>query len=147
MACGVPNCSPIDTVVRIIYQNNCGTFFAVPCEAHEVELIDIEEMMPPAEYFGRWNSGETVQWPPPPENPEPGPIPDVQLRFAVGDRVECCISRGPDGWKPGVIVSHWYRAASWPTGQYAPYQVRLEGIDSLIFAPQDRDNCVRKAQQ
>ena len=84
---------------------------------------------------------------PPPENPEPGPIPDVQLRFAVGDRVECCISRGPDGWKPGVIVSHWYRAASWPTGQYAPYQVRLEGIDSLIFAPQDRDNCVRKAQQ
>ena len=52
MACGVPNCSPIDTVVRIIYQNNCGTFFAVPCEAHEVELIDIEEMMPPPSISG-----------------------------------------------------------------------------------------------
>lgn len=147
MQCGNPACAPIDTVVRIIYQNNCGTVFAVPCEAHEVEPRDIDECMPPAEFFERWSSGEQVRWPPEPENPEPGPIPDVELRFAVGDRVECCIARGPDGWAPGVIVSLWYRARSWPTGQYAPYQVKLDIYDSLIFAPQDRDNCIRKAQQ
>ena len=56
-------------------------------------------------------------WPPPPENPEPGEPPDVELRFKVGDRVECCIARGPNGWAPGTIVSHWFRAPQWPTGR------------------------------
>ena len=30
----------------------------------------------------------------------------------------------------------------WPTGQYAPYQVKLDG-GMLIFAPQDMDQCIR----
>ena len=205
--CGDPNCAPIDTIVRLIFPNECGTVFGVPCEAHEVEEEDILSMMPPDEYFAKWAAGEKAEWPLPPEPPDPGEIPDVELRFKVGDRVQCCIARGPDGWAPGVVVSLWYRAPMWPTGQYAPYQVRsfvftlvpirptafarrdaaprglrpagaslrpgslaafdpdtprrlstptdaplnstptsqikLDGHDSLIFAPQDKDNCIK----
>ena len=150
--CGDPNCAPIDTAVRIIYKGddqggNVGTVFGVPCEAVDVEQSDIDEMMPPAEYFDAWHKGETRHWPPPPENPEPGEPPDVELRFKVGDRVECCIARGPDGWAPGTIVSHWFRAPQWPTGQFAPYQIKLDSSENLIFAPQDRDNCIRALKQ
>ena len=67
----------------------------------------------------------------------------MELRFPVGTRVECCISKGPDGWVPGEVVMHWYRAASWPTGQFAPYQIKLEESGNLIFAPQDSDHCIR----
>ncbi len=67
-------------------------YFGVPCEAHEVEATDIQEMMPPADYFDAWQNGDARSWPPPPENPEPGEPPDVELRFKVGDRVECCIA-------------------------------------------------------
>ena len=77
----------------------------------------------------------------------PGEPPEIDLRFKVGDRVECCVARGPDGWRPGTIISLWYRAVSWPTGQFAPYQIKLDDHQSLIFAPQDRDNCIRKAQE
>lgn len=117
----------------------------MPCEAHEVEATDIQEMMPPADYFDAWQKGDARSWPPPPENPEPGEPPDVELRFKVGDRVECCIARGPEGWAPGTVVSHWFRAPQWPTGQYAPYQIKLDSSENLIFAPQDRDNCIRLA--
>ena len=58
-----------------------------------MEATDIQEMMPPADYFDAWQKGDARSWPPPPENPEPGEPPDVELRFKVGDRVECCIAR------------------------------------------------------
>lgn len=87
--------------------------------------------------------GNNVPWPPEPVNPDPGEAPETELRFPVGTRVECCVSRGPAGWAPGTVVAHWYRAPSWPTGQFAPYQIKLDEHDSLIFAPQDRDNCIR----
>ena len=113
--CGDPECAPIDTIVRIIYQGQCGTVFGMPCEAWEVKPEDVEECMPPADFFACWKNGEQKQWPPEPENPEPGEPPEIDLRFKVGDRVECCVARGPDGWRPGTVVSLWYRAASWPT--------------------------------
>ena len=69
--------------------------------------------------------------------------PDVEPRFSVGDRVECCVARGPDGWAPGTVVSHWFRAPDWPPGKYAPYQIKLDDSENLIFAPKDRDNCIR----
>ena len=69
--------------------------------------------------------------------------PDVEPRFSVGDRVECYIARGPDGWAPGTVVSHWFRAPGWPPGKYAPYQIKLDDSENLIFAPKDRDNCIR----
>ena len=145
--CGDPNCAPIDTIVRIIYQGQCGTVFGIPCEAWEVKPEDVEESMPPSDFFESWKNGEQKQWPPEPENPEPGEPPAIDLRFKVGDRVECCVARGPDGWRPGTVVSLWYRAVSWPTGQFAPYQIKLDDHESLIFAPQDRDNCIRKAPE
>ena len=73
-------------------------------------------------------------------------MPTTTLRFEVGTRVRCRIGPGEDGWSPGEVVSHWYRGASWPTGQYAPYKVRLDRRDmgsGLIFAPYDDDACVR----
>ena len=106
----------------------------------ELERIDEEELL-------LIISGLGMPQEPTPENPEPGEPPDVELRFKVGDRVECCIARGPDGWAPGTIVSHWFRAPQWPTGQFAPYQIKLDSSGNLIFAPQDRDNCIRALKQ
>ena len=62
--CGDPDCAPIDTIVRIIYQGQCGTVFGMPCEAWEVKPEDVEECMPPADFFECWKNGEQKQWPP-----------------------------------------------------------------------------------
>eukprot|EP00227_Mantoniella_beaufortii_P000040 CAMPEP_0197613444 /NCGR_PEP_ID=MMETSP1326-20131121/59021_1 /TAXON_ID=1155430 /ORGANISM="Genus nov. species nov., Strain RCC2288" /LENGTH=235 /DNA_ID=CAMNT_0043182307 /DNA_START=1642 /DNA_END=2349 /DNA_ORIENTATION=- len=143
--CGDPECAPIDTVVKLIFENSCGCVFGIPCEAWEVQQEDVEELMPPKEMFEDWKKGNDVKWPPEPELPEPGEHPDIELRFPIGAAVECCIARGPNGWAAGVVVAHWYRTPSWPTGQYAPYQIKLTEQDNLIFAPQDKDNCIRAA--
>ena len=84
----------------------------MPCEAHEVEAADIQEMMPPADYFDAWQKGDARSWPPPPENPEPGEPPDVELRFKVGDRVECCIARGPEGRRVRGVSGRKYAPSS-----------------------------------
>ena len=50
----------------------------------------------------------------------------VQLRFQVGDRVECnCGS-----WAPGAIVKLFYTQSSFPAGKCAPYQIKLDGGDT-----------------
>jgi len=64
-----------------------------------------------------------------------------ELRFKVGDRVQC---RTGQGWLDGTIVKQWYREPRFPPGQYAPYQVKLD-VGSLIFAPMDDDKVVRGA--
>jgi ankyrin repeat protein len=70
--------------------------------------------------------------------------PDVEPRFSVGDRVECCIERwGLSWWAPGTIVAHWFRAPDWPPGKYAPYQIKLNDSGNLVFAPEDRDDVIR----
>lgn len=69
--------------------------------------------------------------------------PDVELRFSVGDRVECRVARGSDGWAPGTVVAHWFRNPDWPPGKYAPYQIKLDDSENLIFAPKDRDDVIR----
>ena len=145
--CGDPNCAPIDAVVRIIYRESCGTIFGIPCEVQDVEEEDIESQMPPPEVIEDWYLGKPTPWPPEPEPQEPGPVPTDALRFAVGDRVRCRIGPGEDGWAAGTVVAHWYRGSTWPTGQYAPYQVQLDRKDmgsGLIFAPYDNDQCVMK---
>ena len=146
--CGDPNCAPIDTVVRIIYGAGCGTVFGIPCEVHEVEEGDIDSQMPPDEIIQQWAAAKQAVWPPEPETPEPGPVPTEALRFDVGTKVACRIGPGPEGWATGTVVAHWYRAASWPTGQYAPYQIQLDRTDmgsGLIFAPYDEDTCIKAA--
>ena len=93
------------------------------------------------------------------------------LRFPLGALVECacthllfsaqCSPRPPakqlslstrpnagrlgEGrWATGTVVGHRYREKDWPAERVAPYQVQL-GVEaeggSLIFAPQDIDEC------
>ena len=69
--------------------------------------------------------------------------PDVEPRFSVGDRVECRIAVGPNGWVTGTIVGHWFREREWERGKYAPYDVKLDDREDLVFAPVDHDNCIR----
>jgi ankyrin repeat protein len=67
----------------------------------------------------------------------------VEPRFSVGDRVECCIAVDPEEWAPGTVISHWFRFPEWPISHYAPYQIKLDDSEELIFAPEDHDNCIR----
>ena len=69
--------------------------------------------------------------------------PDVAPRFSVGDRVECRVAVGPNGWVTGTIVGHWFREREWERGKYAPYDVKLDDREDLVFAPVDHDNCIR----
>jgi G3E family GTPase len=64
------------------------------------------------------------------------------LRFAVGDRVECNTDRG---WSKGEVVALMYRDEGMPPGMVAPYQVKLEGSNTNIYAPADEDSIIRKA--
>ena len=66
------------------------------------------------------------------------------LRFAIGDRVECSVY---DSWKPGTVVCLMYRETEWPVGQTAPYQIKLDDTESLIYAPMDRNECIRRGPQ
>ena len=62
------------------------------------------------------------------------------LRFAVGDRVRCCVA--PDQWAGGRVARLWYREDAWPVERVAPYQVALDDGE-LIFAPADDDDVIR----
>jgi G3E family GTPase len=63
-----------------------------------------------------------------------------ELRFAVGDKVECATR---DGWQKGEVVLHLYRHPSLPQGEVAPYQVRLDA-GGLVCAPKDTNLYIRK---
>mmetsp|Transcript_3151 Transcript_3151/g.11375 ORF Transcript_3151/g.11375 Transcript_3151/m.11375 type:complete len:425 (-) Transcript_3151:199-1473(-) len=62
------------------------------------------------------------------------------LRFAVGDAVECRVS---GGWEKGRVVALFYRQPDFPPGVVAPYQVHLDS-GNLIFAPKDVPELIRK---
>jgi G3E family GTPase len=64
------------------------------------------------------------------------------LRFAMGDTVEC---KTGEGWSKGEIVALMYRDEYMPPGMVAPYQVKLASNGSLIYAPADSNDLVRKA--
>lgn len=76
------------------------------------------------------------------------PIADkdtTQLRFTVGDRVECNCGE----WKVGTVVKLFYTQKSFKEGMCAPYQIQLDdpkpdGRPRLIFAPSDKETVVRK---
>ena len=63
-----------------------------------------------------------------------------ELRFAVGDSVQC---RTRDGWVDATVVDLLYRDDSMAPGLVAPYQLRLEESNTLIFAPEDSHDLVR----
>jgi len=122
--------------------------FGLPFEAREVTQEILDEQMPPDDYIQGWIDGrEDLEWPPGPEMHDgDGPPEDVELRFGVDERVECCIGKGDDGWAAGTIVALWYRHPTWGPRDYAPYQIQLDDHDGLIFAPQDSDACIRLLQ-
>ena len=63
-----------------------------------------------------------------------------------------------DEWVRCTVMGYLYREKSWPDGQYAPYQVKIEGVlpgpldpraeelaasGSLIWLPQDTPESIR----
>eukprot|EP00965_Chrysotila_dentata_P242179 6204736-Pleurochrysis_carterae.AAC.2 len=64
----------------------------------------------------------------------------VQLRFKIGDRVECNCG----AWTVGTIVKLFYTQSSFPAGKCAPYQIRLDD-GRLIYSPADEDRVIRAA--
>ena len=64
----------------------------------------------------------------------------ARLRFALGDRVECNAGE----WVTGTVVAHFYRDENMPQGMVAPYQIRLDDDDGLIWAPKDHDCVIRR---
>ena len=88
-------------------------------------------------------------------------------RFKVGARVECFAaekSDKDDGFRKGTVVAHHYFEEGWELDRFAPYQVELDDYsapirgpryirgrrsatsNSLIFAPDDKDTCIRAAE-
>lgn len=65
----------------------------------------------------------------------------ADLRFKVGDRVECYV----DGFQSGTIVKLRYHEPGWPEEKTVPYQVKLD-MGMTIYAPLDTDDCIRKAE-
>lgn len=68
----------------------------------------------------------------------------MELRFKVGDRVECSL---PSGYFPGTIIQTWYRGEGesiFEDGHKVPYQIQLDMGDK-IYAPLDNDLCIRKS--
>lgn len=64
----------------------------------------------------------------------------IALRFKPGDRVLC--NCGVE-WEAGTITMLHYREATWPEGQFAPYQVQLDS-GRMICAPSDIDECIKE---
>ena len=68
-----------------------------------------------------------------------------QLRFDVGDSVECNVGGvRRSTWKKGAVVQKRYRNEYMPPGLIAAYQVRLDDSGDLIYAPEDVDEIIRK---
>eukprot|EP00563_Minutocellus_polymorphus_P018520 CAMPEP_0197734674 /NCGR_PEP_ID=MMETSP1434-20131217/44545_1 /TAXON_ID=265543 /ORGANISM="Minutocellus polymorphus, Strain CCMP3303" /LENGTH=390 /DNA_ID=CAMNT_0043322097 /DNA_START=96 /DNA_END=1265 /DNA_ORIENTATION=+ len=66
------------------------------------------------------------------------------LRFGVGDRVECKMVE--DGWRTGTIIRLWYVERTSAYDEAHPYQVHLD-IGAKIYAPEDRDRCIRQSNE
>eukprot|EP00931_Biecheleriopsis_adriatica_P048104 TRINITY_DN27786_c0_g2_i1.p1 TRINITY_DN27786_c0_g2~~TRINITY_DN27786_c0_g2_i1.p1 ORF type:complete len:502 (+),score=100.96 TRINITY_DN27786_c0_g2_i1:58-1563(+) len=67
-----------------------------------------------------------------------------QLRFKIGDKVQCKIDN-PDHWSNGEVVDIMYHDDECMLpGVLAPYQVKLDS-GNLIFAPVDDDLVIRSA--
>jgi len=132
VACGDPNCSPIDTVFTLVWSEGGRGVFALPFSTDELGQEDINEMFPDEETLTDWAAGKKAPWPRRPA-----------LRFDVGARVECRVGPHPvKGWAQGRVIKLHYSEPSWPPNMVAPYQVALHD-GRLIFAPQDIDQVIR----
>ena len=72
------------------------------------------------------------------------PPTGVELRFAVGARVQC-FAGGPDGWVTGEVVKQWPRldtgvdADVFPTTFFASYMVRVDNGPLFITSLDDEE--------
>jgi len=72
-------------------------------------------------------------------------------RFEVGDFVECYC--GNDVWEAGTVLlldiydPHHNRQNKWPVDLVCPYKVRLGSDGREVCAPDDNDDCIRKANK
>ena len=138
IVCGDPACAPIDTVVSFVFDNAIRGEIGFPFEVDHMQPADLEEegSMPPPEVLEDWRRGRSTPWP-----PAPAPPSDDELRFVMGQAVECCVGKGL--WQPGTVVALWYSEAGFPPGFFAPYQIETDD-GRLIFAPEDSNRCVRE---
>jgi hypothetical protein len=67
-----------------------------------------------------------------------------QLRFGVGDKVEC--KTDEDTWSPGVVVQLMFREDGMHPGLVAPYQIKLDDGE-LIYAQADSDCLIRQVKR
>ena len=74
--------------------------------------------------------------------PDPGPVPTDELRFKVGEHVQC----KTDEWLNGIVTETWFREELWETGRYAPYLVLLETYE-LISIPRDSEIFIKKGEK
>lgn len=118
----------------------------LPMEAKDVKPDDLKGSFPTEDVLMKWSRGEEADWPPDDDLVDEQQFQAPQLRFEIGQRVECRI--GPEeetGWAKGIISQLWYREPSWPPNSWAPYKIKLEnGKD--IFAPADLDHVIRAAR-
>jgi len=132
--CGDPECAPIDTIFTMVWTTSNGRgMIALPLSPEEVTQDDLIDNFPDDVTLAKWSRGEKAPWPPRPE-----------LRFEIGERVECRIGPHPvKGWAAGRVIKHFYTEPNWPPNMVAPYQIALHD-GRLIFAPADNDNVIRK---
>lgn len=64
----------------------------------------------------------------------------MPVRFPIGTKIECL---GPDGmFGLGIVVDHHYRELDWEEGIYAPYQVRMNKDNCLVYCKVDSDEII-----
>mmetsp|Transcript_11500 Transcript_11500/g.25675 ORF Transcript_11500/g.25675 Transcript_11500/m.25675 type:complete len:181 (+) Transcript_11500:161-703(+) len=131
MACGDPQCSPVDTAVTLMFKSGGQGIFGLPMEAKDVTQKEIQDNFPTQDVLEKWHRGEEADWP---------PMEPISLRFDVGASVLC--RTGPTEWAPGKVVDLWYREQGWPPGSFAPYKILLNDGRN-IYAPADMDQVIR----
>ncbi|GFH57898.1 hypothetical protein CTEN210_14374 [Chaetoceros tenuissimus] len=138
--CFDPECAPIDTKIAILFSAGGRGMMGLPLAAHEVTKEILKDNFPYGEVLEKWAKGEDAEWPPM-DIDEDDQLPE--LRFDVGDKVECRV--GADeatGWAKGEVIQLWYREKQWPEDTFAPYKVKLDN-GKQIFAPLDVDQVIR----
>ena len=71
-----------------------------------------------------WHFYKSIQWEEPTET----------LRFEVGSRVKAYFG---GEWVPATVVALWYREVDWPVAFVAPYRMKLDRDDNMVYAPVD----------
>lgn len=72
------------------------------------------------------------------KNALPVKNPNSDLRYKIGDYVECLV----DEWELGTVTKTWFREENWKKDKYVPYQVVLD-TEELITIIEDSNTFIR----